>query len=298
MGIEDNINSLFDQGSDENESKSESKTPENTESSELPRLETQNSGIEKREFSRIDLTEKHIAVSFDSGSQFAKHYIDNISLGGMFVRTSERYQVGEILPIQFKVKKPDGPDEEHFILKAQVCRVLPTGVGLEFTNLDDGTRGRLEDYVRSLLPKGAGLRTQVKSTSVERLERIRQRQKELSHRRKRAWQMGLTLVVLIGLNAFLATEIVKQEVQNAQSRIQMMRVGKIEFATQDIRRVERNASGDLEFVLTNGDVVYTTDAEIADQLPRQLRNQLEVMRSKKLEKRKRPSRNNHHSRLR
>ncbi len=75
---------------------------------------------EKREFARASAGSKSLTLKFSNEAQFAQQYIENISIGGLFVRTKLRPGVGAILPVEFSV--PVQGQDKQFLLRAEVTR--------------------------------------------------------------------------------------------------------------------------------------------------------------------------------
>lgn len=302
MGIEENIDGLFEEAKKEEDIKKEIR---DIHEGDLEKIELgkdaadDEGGLERREFSRIDLEEKHIAIAFNSEMQFAKHYIQNISIGGLFVKTSDKFQFGELIPIQFKVKNEKDDSEEHFVLKGRVCRIIETGVGLEFTNLDDQTRTRLEKYVRSVLPNGAEIRTQAKQSTIQRLKEIREKKYEASQKRKKIGFQVVAMASMLVLNAVLVTEVVKEEANSlASERKQTVTLNGSSVEVNQIKSLQKDQNGQFQFTLEDGRIVIPDPKDIDQSMPRQIRSQIKVLQTKKTKPQKRKSLNNSRVRLR
>jgi uncharacterized protein (TIGR02266 family) len=91
-----------------------------------------------------------LRVAFSGVEGFSES--TNISSGGMFVRTGERFNVGAILSLS--VELPDGappaPVRAKVVHAKPPVRVLTPGVGLQFIQADDGFHVRLEQYIRTI----------------------------------------------------------------------------------------------------------------------------------------------------
>src|SRR5688572_22707613 len=104
MGFEKNIEDLFksEDLNDKKESKSHDGAP-----SELPALDlppnVEGDEAERRQFTRINVEDHRISVRFHNELHFAKHYVENISIGGLFIKTTEKYSMGELVPVAFEV---------------------------------------------------------------------------------------------------------------------------------------------------------------------------------------------------
>lgn len=298
MGIKENIDQLFEQAQKEADQK-----PIASPKRPLDKIDLKDDelgGLEKREFSRIDLSERHIGVSFSNELQFAKHYVQNISLGGMFVRTKEKHRMGEIVPVRFKVRNEKNHKEELFVLKARVCRIIETGVGVEFTNLDDATRSRLESYVRSILPDGLQLRTQAKQSTIDRLKEIREAKFEAAKKRKhRTWQ-AVMLALLLAANAFLVSEVVTTDEPEFTGFDQpRVTIAGQELPLNEIRSLQRVSENEFRILTENHDSIYVDAQSLKrSSLPRHLQNQFEVLSTRQAPQEERRSLNNSNVRLR
>lgn len=105
-------------------------------------------GPERRVHPRLQL---QMLVQFrsDSMDDFLREFAGNISLGGMFIRTTEPLPHGVMIYLQFQLA--DGLKLIEGLGK--VVHVNPPehpspGMGVEFVNLDDASRGLIEDIMR------------------------------------------------------------------------------------------------------------------------------------------------------
>ena len=107
-----------------------------------------NAGAEKRKSPRAEL---HILVQFrfDTFEDFLAEYSIDISVGGMFLRTDHPRPEGSMIYLQFALR--DGSKLIEGLGK--VVRVnpaggsAPAGMGVEFVNLDEDSRGLIEEIV-------------------------------------------------------------------------------------------------------------------------------------------------------
>lgn len=105
-------------------------------------------GPEKRKAPRADL---HILVQFrfNTFEDFLAEYSTDISVGGMFLRTDHPRPEGALIYLQFALR--DGSKLIEGLGK--VVRVnppggnRPAGMGVEFVNLDEDSRGLIEEIV-------------------------------------------------------------------------------------------------------------------------------------------------------
>ncbi|TVQ79889.1 MAG: hypothetical protein EA369_03835 [Bradymonadales bacterium] len=295
MDFKDRIESLFDtEGTD----KSEPSTAEADSKAQSLDSDTQPehpSPDERRSFSRAGLRKNEISLRFSHDAQFAKHYIENISLGGLFVKTDEKRRVGELIGIHFSVPNPANGESFDFQLKARVCRVAPNGLGVEFVNLTQDIRSRLESFVRSALPSGVAVQAKTKQASIDRLEEIRLLKWEQAQSRRERFQKFGALVALLVLNLFLGVQYVSKEIQEGKrAQIQQeYEVAGQRFRPQEVRSISQTTDQYIELTLESGESIYfsPTPANMR-QLPRNFQQSIEVMRSLPKPKARRTSRNN------
>jgi len=283
MSFEKNIEDLF--GSADTETSKEPLKNSELPKIDLPPLEdllpanpSEPDSAERRVFTRIEVGERQISVRFHNQMHFAKHYLDNISVGGMFVKTSETYKMGDIVPVEFEVKTTEFGPPELFQLRGKVCRVKPEGVGLEFTNLDQVTRARLESYVQSILPRGMQVRTQAKQTTVDKLELLRQ---ERAQRRAIAKKIFLQVCMLITLGV-LNFVLVKSKLQNVAVEKavhdQSINIDGRKVKWNEIRSLEQTSKEHL-VIHTNEESIEVDVQSVQDQLPPHLQQQLQLLQS-------------------
>ncbi len=277
MSFEKNIEDLF-----QSEDLDKKDSDPVAEKAELPKLDlppdTESGGLEKREFTRIDVKERQISVRFHNELHFAKHYMENISVGGLFVRTDDKYEMGALVPIEFEVKTSEFGEPELFQLKGKVCRITDNGVGLEFTNLDQVTRTRLESYVQSILPRGTNLRTKAKQSTIEKLEQMRQERAQKVQTSKKYAMQILALLCLALTNGLLVKQqldISRSERVNADQSIEIQ--GK-KIKWNEIRSLEQtNRNETVVKTASESFTVNTNDLEM--NLPPHLKHQFQILKS-------------------
>ena len=116
-------------------------------------METPQSGRELRKSQRAPLS---MLVQFrsDSLNDFISEYSIDISLGGVFIRTGEKREIGDMIYLQFSLK--DGSK-----LIEGLGRVVHVnteadgfpGLGIEFVNFDDESMQLIEKIVESNFAK-------------------------------------------------------------------------------------------------------------------------------------------------
>jgi len=111
---------------------------------------------ERRKQIRVQKTFK---VSYSSPKHFVESYIDDLSLGGVFVVTSEPLGPGEKLDLKIdfldKAEPMEIPCEVKWTRKKEELtptgKRLPPGMGLKFAKLSKGNAGRLMDILNRSL---------------------------------------------------------------------------------------------------------------------------------------------------
>jgi type IV pilus assembly protein PilZ len=104
-----------------------------------------------------------VAYRAPGSPAFSTHWAVNLSGGGMFINTSAPLPVHS--PIELVISLPDGPAPLE--LSGRVARVsaadnpenLTAGMGIEFVDVDDDKRSRIERFVtrlRQALPELSG----------------------------------------------------------------------------------------------------------------------------------------------
>jgi len=236
------------------------------------------SSIERREFTRVDIGARKLELKFTHGAQFARQYIDNISLGGLFVKTETKAEMGALMAIEFSVPQPNSNAQRHFRLMGKVCRVANDGLGLEFINTSLETRQELEQFVRSSLPKGQSVLTRPKASSIENLEKLRE---DRLHRVKAQKKLAIQIAVIVLLaifNIWLMSGGSSQEEQQqlAIQRGHLLVDGK-KIAFEKINAVEKTPDGKVRLKLAGDTSVTVRPEEVEKQLPFYLNQTLKVL---------------------
>lgn len=243
----------------------------------LPSLAS-NAGLDRREFTRIDVAQKHLEFKFTNEMHFAYQYIENISIGGLFIKTAYKPAMGSIVPIEFSIPKING-ELRTFSLKAKVCRVAETGVGLQFTNLEGELRQEFESYVRSILPDGTSMTTQVKQSTVERLEKMRERSAEKSRKNALLFRNSLVIAALIALNVFLFYRVVQEDqMEQTGGANSQIEIGEHALKAEDIRSVQKNNDNSYT-VFTDASAFTVSEASMSGPLPYHLQQTVNLLNS-------------------
>jgi Tfp pilus assembly protein PilZ len=210
--------------------------------------------LKEREHSRADLSANSIELHFQSGEHFAKSYIENISVGGLFVRSEEPRKLGELIDVSFSLPGDFAQAPLHLSVRAKVARVTPQGCGLEFISLDASKRHELETYVRGILPTGIDLKATIKGSTAQRLRELRQEKQSRSSARHRSALKISALVFLVLINAalLLASRFVDLPDQKWGYTNQSFLMGDQKIAIPDVRAIRSERSGSFGLELTSG----------------------------------------------
>jgi len=91
-----------------------------------------------------------VGLRFESVQQFLSTHAGDISEGGMFVRMENApHEIGQMVELRFEAGK-----ERIVQGTARIVRVDPSGIGLEFVELDETSRKLVEMIVRIQLAAG------------------------------------------------------------------------------------------------------------------------------------------------
>jgi type IV pilus assembly protein PilZ len=100
-------------------------------------------------------TQKTLSLSFKEKESFIKAYSDNISGGGLFIRTKRPLEQGD--PFSLKLQIP-GMDEPLKI-NCEVCWSRPeseeadnspAGMGIQFMDMSEGDRETLDQFIKEI----------------------------------------------------------------------------------------------------------------------------------------------------
>ena len=91
-----------------------------------------------------------VSLRFPSVQQFLAACAGDVSESGMFIRTDgAQHRVGELVTLQF-----NAAHERIVHGTARVVRTEPSGIGVEFVDLDETSRKLIEMIVRIKLAAG------------------------------------------------------------------------------------------------------------------------------------------------
>ena len=107
---------------------------------------------ERRKHPRVPV---RIRIQYRVADQFFTDYIQNLSLGGIFVETTDPLPVHTALKVQFSLpslEKPivaDGVVVHRVEISGGKSRAA-SGMGIRFSQLDEGSKRTLEAYIQKL----------------------------------------------------------------------------------------------------------------------------------------------------
>ena len=104
---------------------------------------------ERRRHQRASV-DLEVSLKFPSVQQFLSACAGDISESGMFIRLENpQHQTGEVVTLQF-----DAGKERIVQGTARIVRIDPTGIGVEFVELDSVSQQLVEMIVRIKLAAG------------------------------------------------------------------------------------------------------------------------------------------------
>ncbi|MEQ9501808.1 MAG: TIGR02266 family protein [Deltaproteobacteria bacterium] len=107
-------------------------------------------GSERRQFPRVPLNVL-VQYRFDSFDDFTAEYAEDLSMGGMFIRTDDTREVGTHIYLQFMLQGGRRLVEAL----GRVARVIPGddgGMGIQFVNLDEDSKVLLAQIISEKKP--------------------------------------------------------------------------------------------------------------------------------------------------
>ncbi|MGA0163868.1 MAG: PilZ domain-containing protein [Bdellovibrionota bacterium] len=232
-----------------------------------------------RKQKRVNIASKRVGVRFQNKQHFAKQYIENISSGGLYIRTSEDFKTGDLVHLEFNVPDPTQSDQElRFTLVGSICRTDENGVGLQFTNLDQEARYQLEKYVHSVLSDGVQVNSQPKSTVMAKIEERRLLRRTQQNKRKQSLRKIGILVVLAAINAYLgfyAYRDFSTPSSGLPTKYVFLNGKQIEI--ESINSFAKDSEGKFWLEWNGNRFEITNLSNFQKQLPVHLRHQLDVM---------------------
>jgi len=104
---------------------------------------------EKRKFARIKL-DKTIKLKFKGKEQFVTHLLRDISMGGMFLKTSEPMEIGNQFNFEFSIDAdmPNIVGRGIVVRTAEDLQGKPYGVGIKFVSLEGNGKEVLAELIK------------------------------------------------------------------------------------------------------------------------------------------------------
>ncbi len=207
-------------------------------------------GAELRKTARKDIQGTQLNVSFGSDRALAKAYVDNISLGGLFLKTTDRPALKSLVNLNLAVQSLH-QEAFEIQLQCQVVRHATDGIGLTFTNLDSGKRAQFESFIKNLpalldVPLN---RARLKDQSIERLDELRNSKVRTLQRNKTFAVRAFAALLLVTLNIWALWEV-HEDFNNSQSLTSshQMTIGNQVIDARQIQRVTRTNEGLYEVI--------------------------------------------------
>jgi Tfp pilus assembly protein PilZ len=94
--------------------------------------------MERRGSSRLDVNDETSIFATDG---LYTAILENISAGGLFIRTNKPVEIGEMLEITIPL--PDNPEKNKITVNVIAVRIMNNGVAFKFQNLDDNAQSVL-----------------------------------------------------------------------------------------------------------------------------------------------------------
>jgi hypothetical protein len=239
--------------------------------------------FKERAHGRADLRSKSIELHFQSGEHFAKSYIENISVGGLFVRSEEPRKLGELIDVSFSLPGGFAQAPLNLSVRAKVARVTPEGFGLEFVSLEASIRNELETYVRGILPTGIDLKATIKGSTAQRLRELRQeKQSRSSARHRSALKISaLVFLVLINVALLLAHRFEDLPDQTWGYTNQSFFVGEQKTSIPEVRALRSERSGSFVLEMTKGSQLRVDKAQALPSILRVEAEKINALHSQK-----------------
>jgi hypothetical protein len=196
-----------------------------------------NDAGERRIFTRVNVSDQKLELKFLNENQFAKQYIENISVGGLLVKTKYKPKLGSFIPVEFSIGQINSTPK-IIKLRAKVCRVTGDSIGLEFPDLNRDNRKVVEKFVRSALAPGSSAARQVKKSTLEHLEQMREKETSMDQKVKE-----------INEEAKKETEKWRWENENLKEELRRSREARMQIereAQELIQQAELHYKGEFE----------------------------------------------------
>jgi uncharacterized protein (TIGR02266 family) len=106
-------------------------------------------GAERRQSERFSVV---VRVDYSTVDAFFSEFTANVNEGGIFIETDERHPPDTSVSLQFQLPGCDEPLQVsgRVVWNTHGGRGQQRGIGIEFEDLDQMARQRIDDLVRSL----------------------------------------------------------------------------------------------------------------------------------------------------
>jgi uncharacterized protein (TIGR02266 family) len=101
---------------------------------------------------RLEREELFFGVQYRIGDRLLTDFAQNISEGGLFIATETALPVSTVISLEFRLPG----SQEPIVVSGRVVWTVnggpeqPSGMGIEFKNLDDSARHRIRQLMRML----------------------------------------------------------------------------------------------------------------------------------------------------
>jgi type IV pilus assembly protein PilZ len=111
--------------------------------------EVESPGLERRRAERADLV---VRVDYQTVDEFFSEFARNINEGGLFIESETPHPLGTRVDLQFQLPGSDEPAQVSgtVVRTSDGSATEPSGMGIEFDELDGQTRQRVDQLVRRL----------------------------------------------------------------------------------------------------------------------------------------------------
>lgn len=100
--------------------------------------------MERRSSNRIAVKDETTLFTHEG---YFTAILENISAGGIFLRTNRCIEIGET--IEITIPLPDSPDNSSIVVRVVAVRITDNGVAFKFEDVDDNTRNALFHLTKS-----------------------------------------------------------------------------------------------------------------------------------------------------
>jgi Tfp pilus assembly protein PilZ len=91
--------------------------------------------MERRNFNRLSINNE---ISIFTKDGYFTALMENISAGGLFLRTNKNIEIGEM--IEISIPLPNSPDKKNIKVDIVAVRVMDNGIAFKFQVIDDNAQ--------------------------------------------------------------------------------------------------------------------------------------------------------------